>query len=98
MTPALILAFYRRARLAGLSRARARTLALGLLRAALTVTVAVTVVGCAPEPRQGRPTGLQEVCRPNHSGVCEGPPVWIDLDAVRRIQARDTTGGRDLTL
>lgn len=111
MTPALILAFYRRARSRGFTRAQARRWALSLLP---TVTLLVTVGCAAPDARPARPHPLAycgggvyavdcpavppALCRPNHSGVCEGPAVAIDTTLVRRIQARDTTNGRDIEL
>lgn len=111
MRPALVLAFYRRARSEGFSRAQARRWA---LRLAATVTVLVTA-SCADAPYYPEPSraltpervGTLRVgdpdCYPNHSGVCEGPPLSPEemedvQDALRRIQARDTTNGRDIEL
>lgn len=98
MTAALILAMYRRARSRGFSRGAARRMARQVLGTLGTVTLLVTA-GCAPEPRvDPSPSGLRAVCNPNHSGVCEGPPVYVDPDVLRRIQARDTTNGRNIEL
>lgn len=62
------------------------------------IVAAIVLAGCdatTPGPDVG--------CYPNHSGVCEGPPLTADeaqdaWDAHRRIQARDTTNGRDISL
>ena len=74
-----------------------------LARSLLALTVTVVVTACsAPSEPHGSPEPDPD-CFPNHSGVCEGPPLSAAefREALRlffEVAARDTTGGADLDL